>query len=77
MVLGEVARLMVSGAALGVVIAIAATRFLKSFLYGLTPTDPSTLALSVAALAAVAVAAGAVPAWRAARLDPMEALREE
>jgi putative ABC transport system permease protein len=77
MILGEVGRLMAAGAVLGVLIALAATRLLKSFLYGLTATDPATLAFSVAALAAVALAAGALPAWRAARLDPMDALREE
>jgi predicted permease len=77
MILGEVGRLMAAGTVLGVLIALAATRFLTSFLYGLTATDPTTLAFSVAALAAVALAAGALPAWRAARLDPMAALREE
>jgi putative ABC transport system permease protein len=77
MVLGEVSKLTIVGTVLGVVLAISSTRFLNSFLYGLTATDPATLALSVMALAAVAIAAGALPAWRAARLDPMEALREE
>jgi ABC-type antimicrobial peptide transport system permease subunit len=77
MVLGEVARLLAGGAVVGLLIAVAATRLLATFLYGLTPTDPLTLGLSVAALALVALAAGALPAWRAARLDPMEALRAE
>jgi predicted permease len=77
MILGEVGRLLAVGAVLGALIALAATRLLQSFLYGLTATDPLTIALSVASLAAVALFAGALPAWRAARLDPMEALREE
>jgi putative ABC transport system permease protein len=45
-------------------------------LYGITPTDPATLVMSAAALAVVALAAAMLPAWRAARLDPMEALRD-
>jgi putative ABC transport system permease protein len=77
MVLGEVARLLVTGTVVGVAIAAVSTRLLASFLFGLTPTDPFTLAASVAALATVALAAGAIPAWRAARVDPVEALREE
>ena len=77
MIMGEVGRLMAAGAALGALIAVAATRLLQSFLYGLTATDPVTIALAVASLAAVALVAGEVPAWRAARLDPMDALREE
>jgi len=43
----------------------------------LKPNDPATLALAVAALAAVAAAASFLPAHRAARLDPMDALRED
>jgi predicted permease len=77
MILGEVGRLMAAGAVLGVLLALAATRLLSAFLFGLTATDPATLAFSVVALAAVAIAAGALPAWRAARLDPMAALRGE
>jgi len=77
MIMGEVGRLLAAGAVLGALIALAATRLLRSFLYGLTASDPATIALAIASLATVALAAGAVPAWRAARLDPMDALREE
>ena len=77
MIMGEVGRLLAAGAVLGALIALAATRLLQSFLYGLTATDPTTIVLAVTSLAAVAFVAGAVPAWRAARLDPMDALREE
>ena len=77
MVLGEVGRMVVAGLLLGAAAALAATRLLSAFLFGVTPTDPRTLAESVAVLAAVAFVAGALPAWRAARLDPMTTLREE
>jgi predicted permease len=77
MVLGEVGRLTLLGIVLGVGCAIAGTRLLTSFLFGVEATDPTTLAFSAAVLAGVALAAGALPAWHAARLDPMETLREE
>ncbi|HKW46642.1 MAG TPA: ABC transporter permease [Gemmatimonadaceae bacterium] len=77
MILGEVSRVVLAGTVLGVVLSSAVTRLVASFLYGVTPTDVSTLSASVALLAAVGIAAAAVPAWRAARLDPVAALREE
>ncbi len=77
MVLGEVGRLASAGIAVGIIIALASTRVLSAFLFGVTATDPVTLVSSSVVLAAVAVAAGALPAWRAARLDPMEELREQ
>jgi len=49
----------------------------QKFLYGLTARDPWTLGLAVIVLAAVALFAGYLPARRASRLDPMQALREE
>ena len=77
MVLGEVSRIVVVGVVLGVALSLGATRLVTSFLYGVTPTDARTLVGSVALLALLAVAAAAVPALRAARLDPVAALREE
>jgi ABC-type antimicrobial peptide transport system permease subunit len=65
------------GVVLGALLALAATRLVAAFLYGVTASDPVTLALSALILAAVAMAAGLVPAWRAADVDPMVALREE
>jgi len=77
MVLGEVTRVVVAGAAIGVVVSVAVTRLVTSFLYGVKPTDVATLTSAVVLLATVGIAAAALPAWRAARLDPVEALREE
>jgi predicted permease len=77
MVLREVSVLVLLGVVLGVGVALASTRLLSSFLFGLTATEPSTLVASAVVLATVALVAGAVPAWRATRVDPMVALREE
>jgi predicted permease len=77
LVLGEVARLVIIGVALGTLAAFFSTRVMTSFLFGLSPSDPATVIGSAAILAAVGLAAGALPAWRAARVDPIAALREE
>jgi ABC-type antimicrobial peptide transport system permease subunit len=65
----------------GLVVGLAATwettAFLKAFLFGLKPDDPWTLGAAAAILMAAAMLAGFVPAWRAARIDPMVALRHE
>jgi predicted permease len=77
MVLGEVAFLIGVGLAIGLGAAIATTRFIASFLYGMKANDPWTIFLAAAVLALVAALAGFLPARRASRLDPMNALREE
>ena len=77
LVLGEAGRLVAAGLLLGGAAALATTRWVAPFLFGLAPTDPATWALSALALAAVSVAACALPAWRAARLDPNAVLRAE
>jgi ABC-type antimicrobial peptide transport system permease subunit len=61
----------------GVAASLGATRLVTSFLYGMTAAEPSILAGSVLLLAAIGVVAAALPAWRAARMDPVAALREE
>jgi len=65
------------GIALGLGGAIAATRLVSPLLYAVSPRDPLTFAGVAAALAATALAAAALPARRAARLDPSRSLRQE
>ncbi|HEU4456154.1 MAG TPA: ABC transporter permease [Longimicrobium sp.] len=77
MVMGEVGWMVGTGVVIGMAAALAGMRLVASFLFGVTPSDPATLVFSALLLAAVAIAAGAAPAWRASRLDPMVALREE
>ncbi|HLK17690.1 MAG TPA: ABC transporter permease [Bryobacteraceae bacterium] len=77
LVLREATMLLLAGLAIGTGLAIAAARTTSSMLFGLKPTDPMTIGLSIALLAAVALAASFLPAMRAARLEPMLALREE
>jgi predicted permease len=70
-------RLAGIGAVVGLVGAFALSRVLKSQLYQVSPVDPVVFAIAAAVLAAVALAAALAPAIRAARTDPMEALRWE
>jgi predicted lysophospholipase L1 biosynthesis ABC-type transport system permease subunit len=69
--------LVLVGCGLGVILAIALTRIVSSLLYGITPTDPLTFALTVLLLGAVAFVSCWLPARRAAGIDPMTALRCE
>ncbi len=77
MVVGEAGTLVAIGLVAGVLLALATTRYVASFLFELTPTDPRILMLSAVLLGGVAMGAALLPAWRAARVDPMDALREE
>jgi predicted permease len=77
MVLGDVARVVALGAIVGLAGAIAAGRLVSAFLYGIAARDPLVLASATALLVLVALAAGLVPALRAARVDPVAALRED
>ncbi|HLN02313.1 MAG TPA: ABC transporter permease [Bryobacteraceae bacterium] len=77
MVLSEIFALMGIGAAVGMVVALGASRLISSLLYGIRPTDPLTLAIAVLLMGAASGLAGFVPSRRASRVDPMEALRYE
>jgi putative ABC transport system permease protein len=77
LVLGEGARFVGTGVAVGLVAALFTTRFLGNLLYGLSPTDPLTLGLGAVTLLGVAGAAAWIPARRAIRVDPVVTLREE
>jgi putative ABC transport system permease protein len=77
LVLREATMLIVIGLVIGSALAIVVARTASSLLYGLKPGDPWTVGLADALLAAVAIFASLLPALRAARLEPMVALREE
>jgi putative ABC transport system permease protein len=77
MVLGEGALLAAIAVVGGVGAAVFLSRFLADLLFGVTPTDPVTYVVVGAALGLVALVAAYVPARRATRVDPMEALRAE
>ena len=76
MVLGDVGRILIAGVGAGGLLALAAGRGVRSMLFGLDGTDVVTLAAAVLMLAAAGLLSAAWPALRAARIDPMSALRE-
>src|SRR5947208_15608978 len=77
LVLQETRILHLIGLAAGALLALATARTAASMLFGLKPTDVLTYVLAVVGLSAVAALASFLPARRAARLDPMVALRNE
>jgi ABC-type antimicrobial peptide transport system permease subunit len=77
LVLRQAARPVAVGLVLGSAGSLAAARTIASSLYGMGPYDPSALAVSAAVLAGAAMASAAIPARRAARLDPAVVLRRE
>ena len=77
MFLRDAARLVIVGLAIGTLVSLIAMRGAASLLFGLKSYDPLTLAIAGALLAGVATVASFLPAYRAAKLDPMIALRDE
>jgi predicted permease len=75
MVIRATLRLALAGICLGVLVALAVARLIASLLFGIAPADPVTFAATLIILASVALAAGFLPARRAARVQPMSALR--
>ena len=74
---GEGLRVVAGGLAVGALVSLAAARWLEPLLYGVSPRDPLTYGAVVVALLLAAVLACLVPARRAARVSPSEALRAE
>jgi ABC-type antimicrobial peptide transport system permease subunit len=77
MILREALAMALVGLGIGLPAALAASRFLQSFLFQMKPTDPLSLTLAASTLLAAALLAGYMPARRAAKVDPWRSLRDE
>ncbi len=77
LIMREAITLLAIGLAVGMVLALAGAKAATSLLFGLKAHDPETFVLSISLLAIVSLAASALPAYRAARVDPLDALRNE
>jgi ABC-type antimicrobial peptide transport system permease subunit len=77
MVLRESLGLAALGGVVGLLAALFATRLLAGFVFGIAPADPASFALAGALFVPVVVVASLRPAWRASRVDPIEALRAD
>jgi putative ABC transport system permease protein len=77
LVLGSAARVIAFGAVVGIASAAALGQTISMFLSGVRPLDPVTFASVALLLAVTAAVAAAAPAWRAVRVDPVEAFRNE
>jgi len=76
-ILGQGLTVTLIGTAVGLAVALALTRVIRSLLFGVSPTDPLTFVCVFLFLAGIALLAGYLPARRATRIDPMTALRSE
>jgi putative ABC transport system permease protein len=70
-------KLVIFGVAAGILVTLACSRVVGSFLFGVSAYDPLTLVSVAPVLGGVALIACAIPAWRAARIDPTVALRSD
>jgi putative ABC transport system permease protein len=77
LVVGQGLKLVLWWLGLGLVGALVLTRFLKTLLFGVSPTDPLTFALIAVLLTAVALVACWIPAWRATKVDSLIAIKYE
>jgi ABC-type antimicrobial peptide transport system permease subunit len=77
MILGRASWLTAAGISVGLVLAFGLARMVANLLVGVRPDDPAVFAAITATIAAIALVASWIPAYRAARIDPMEALRDE
>jgi ABC-type antimicrobial peptide transport system permease subunit len=77
LVLGSGLRLIVVGLAAGLALSLVVGRTISSLVFEISPYDPVVLSVTMVALAAVALMASLIPAWRATRVDPLVALRAE
>jgi putative ABC transport system permease protein len=77
MIFGQSMRLAGLGILAGLAGALAFTRLLANLLFDVSPNDPATFIVVAAVLSVTALLAAGIPAWRAARIDPVSALRQE
>jgi putative ABC transport system permease protein len=77
LVIGEGFRTVALGIGAGVLLALAGGKLVASLLYGISPRDPAIMIGAAAVLGVIGIAASVIPAWRAARVDPLSTLRME
>jgi ABC-type lipoprotein release transport system permease subunit len=77
LILSSSARLGLFGCAIGGIVAVFATRFLRSLLFEVDPLDPVVVMLAALSMFLLALAASMIPAYRAARVEPVDALRSQ
>jgi ABC-type antimicrobial peptide transport system permease subunit len=77
LVLGDTLRLVAIGLAFGMILLVPASALVRHLVYGLSPHDPFVIGIATIVLVAVSTLAASLPAWRAARVDPVTALRAE